>query len=89
MLAGNGASAECCRLVKVEAEPATTRVRVCDPNAASGCTTALFEGEVAAGAPREVCSSADSINYQEWDVAAGSYGPMTEARCEPNGDVEI
>jgi hypothetical protein len=35
------------------------------------------------------CAIADSINYQEWDAAAGSYGPMTEARCEANGDVEI
>jgi hypothetical protein len=79
----------CCDLVKIEPDPATTRVRVCDPGAASGCTTWLFEGDVASGAPHEVCAVGDSIEYQEFDVASGAYGPTTQARCEEDGDVEL
>jgi hypothetical protein len=88
-LAPQASLSACCDLVKVEADPATTRVRVCDPGAASGCATWLFEGDVASGAPREVCAVGNSIEYQEFDVASGAYGPTTQARCQEDGDVEL
>jgi hypothetical protein len=31
----------------------------------------------------------DSIEYQEFDVASGAYGPTTQARCEEDGKVEL
>ena len=81
--------AACCDLVKVEGDPATTQVRVCDPVASSGCTSWVFEGDVTFGTPREVCVAGTSLTYQELDPQSGAYGPPTEARCDAEIDVEL
>lgn len=88
-LVPSGARAACCQLAKVEAEPAMTHVRVCEPATSSGCATWIFEGDVTFGTPHEVCAAGEAITYQELDPAQGSYGPPTEARCEEGRDVEL
>lgn len=90
VLTADGASAACCDLRKVEAEPATTRVRVCDAGAAGACETAwLFDGDVAFGTPQPICISGEALRYQEFDPATGMFAPPIDARCDEDTDVEL
>jgi len=83
------ARSACCDLVKVEAEPASTHVRVCDPDASSGCSNWVFEGDVAHGTPQQTCVSGTSLVYQERLDAGSDWSPQTEARCDAEIDVEL
>jgi hypothetical protein len=88
MWAANGFAA-CCDLVKLEGDPATTHVRVCDPSVSAECASWMFEGDVAHGAPQQICVAGSSLTYQEHDAASNAWSPATEARCDAETDVEL
>lgn len=83
------AAAGCCELLRVDAEPASSAVRVCDSVEGSDCAAPLFEGTVSYGTPQPICSSADTVSYRELDTVTGSYGPPIVARCDAATDVEL
>jgi hypothetical protein len=87
MLVSASARADCCGLVKIDATPASTQVRVCD--AATSCATPLFEGVVDVGLSQPLCAAGNVVSYQEYDPATAAYGPLTEARCDVETDVEL
>jgi len=88
LLAGQDASAACCRLVKLDRETPSSQVRVCDPNPDGGCGRVLFAGTLALGETHSVCAGAGTLIYQEFDASLEAYGPFTEAVCD-GGDVEL
>ena len=83
------ADANCCRLVKIEAVPELTRVRVCALSDGADCATPRYEGEVRFSAPVSVCAAGEQLLYRELDSATNTYGAATEARCEDGIDVEL
>lgn len=83
------AVAACCELRKIDADPPSARVRVCDPATTPSCAEWLYDGTLATGDSTPVCAASDRVSYQEWDTTAAAWGPTTEARCEDGGDVEI
>jgi hypothetical protein len=83
------ATAGCCELRRVDANPATAAVRVCDSAEGSDCAAPLFEGAVTYGTPQPICSSADTVSYRELDAVTGSYGPPIVARCDAATNVEL
>lgn len=82
-------AAACCQLTKVDAEPLTTQIRVCDPAAVEGCATWILERSFTAGETASVCVSGEIVRYQEWDPVLDAWGPDTDARCEVGGPVEL
>lgn len=87
VLAGR-VSAECCRVVRVDANSSSTNVRVCEPGPAHSCGAPLFTGSLALGQAQDICAAGGTIVYQEYDPAQGSYADPVEARCD-GGDVEL
>lgn len=82
------ASADCCRIVKVDAEIPSTQVRVCEPDATGGCGSVLLLRSFGVGESETVCSQTDAIVYSEFDAAIGAFGPFVGAVCA-GGDVEL
>jgi|GEM_PF-7110323 len=87
-LLGEPARAGCCRVVKVDAETATERVRVCADGGGGVCGGVLYEGPLPLGSAREVCTDLPTLVYEEWDAIRAAYGPPTIAVCD-GGDVEL
>ncbi len=83
------ALADCCRLVKVEAEPASVGVRVCAVDTGPECAVPLFEGELAHGTPAPICSSGTQVIYRELDSTSGELSAPTTAACTASADVEL
>ena len=83
------ASADCCRLIKVEPQPTQTQVRVCDGSAGPACAQPRYDGSVRFGAPVNFCSDTDQVTYQELDPATNSYGAPISARCDGTFNVEL
>lgn len=81
--------AACCELVKVEAEPSLTRVRVCDSAEGADCAQPRYEGDVTFGAPVSICTSAASVTYRELEPTSGALGAAVTARCDESTDVEL
>jgi len=88
-LAAQTATAACCTLRKIDADPPSAHIRACDPVATPSCTTWLYDGTLTAGESASVCAASDRVLYQERDPATEAWGPTTEARCEDGGDVEL
>src|SRR5262245_42437229 len=82
------ADAECCRVVKTDAETPSTTVRVCEPGPAQSCASELFTGALSLGQSHDVCAQGATIVYQELDPAQGAFDDPVAARCE-GGDVEL
>ena len=82
------AHAGCCRIVKVDTTTSAAVVRVCAPDANEGCAAVLFEGTLALGASRNVCTDEPTIVYQEQDASTGVFGGLVGAVCD-DGEVEI
>ncbi len=82
------ASADCCRVVRVDPESAGHPVQVCEPTADGQCGTVLFNGTIGLGDGENLCSYHDTIVYREFDADLGAFGSEVEAVCE-GGDVEI
>lgn len=80
--------AACCRLVRVDAETAASPVRACENDGSDACGSVLFSGTLAVGESQEVCAAGDTIVYQEWDPALGTFAQPVTAVCA-GGDVEI
>ena len=59
--------AGCCEIRRVEANPPSATLRVCDSAVSSDCEAPLFEGSVAYGTPQPICSTADILSYRELD----------------------
>ena len=89
VLAALGARADCCRLIKVDAELPPVTLRACEIDASGGCGTVLFLGTLALGESREVCTNDPTILYQEYDDALAEFGPPIRAVCETGVDVEL
>lgn len=85
------ATGACCELRKIDTDPPTTQVRVCDPATTSGseCDPWLYDGTLAAGEAAPICTASEFVWYEEWDEVEGTWGPTTEARCEAGGKVEL
>lgn len=82
------ARSACCSLVRTDADVPSFALRACENDGNDACGAVLFSGPLAVGESRELCATGDTIVYQEWDPAIGSYfGPVT-AICA-GGDVEI
>ncbi len=79
----------CCKLRKIDSEPAVAQVRACDPSAATPCTEWIFEGTLTPGQSNAVCVAGDQLRYEEWDALRGAWSPPVEARCEDGGTVEL
>ena len=88
VLAAGEVGAQCCRVVKTDAETPSSSVRVCQPGPARSCATELFAGALALGEGQDVCVASDTLVYQEVDPDTGAYGEPVEARCD-GGDVEL
>jgi hypothetical protein len=82
------ARAGCCRVAKVDTSTTSAVVRVCTPDASEGCAAVLFEGTLALGASRNVCTDEPTIVYQEQDASTGAFGGLVGAVCD-DGEVEI
>lgn len=89
LLTVRGALGACCELRKIDADPPTMQVRVCDPATTPACASWLYDGTIAAGESELICTSGDLAWYEEWDETAGIWGPLTKARCEDGGAVEL
>jgi len=83
------ATATCFELRKIDASFPTTQVRVCDPVATPDCASWLYHGALSVGQSVQMCALGDVVWYEEWDEAAGAWGPTTEAHCEAGGVVEL
>ena len=88
-VAARMATAACCELRKIDADPPAAQIRACDPATEPSCAGWLYDGTLAAGESATVCATSDRVLYQEWDLTAGAWGPSTEARCEEGGAVEL
>lgn len=84
----SGVGAECCRVIKTDADTPPASVRVCDRGSAHSCGAELFAGTLALGQSQQVCAAGDTIVYQELAAAPATYGDPVEARCD-GGDVEL
>lgn len=82
------ASADCCRLVKVDDGIPSSQIRACEPDAAAECGELLFAGTLAVGESQEICVGARILVYEEYDAALAAYQPPVEAVCDAN-DVEL
>lgn len=89
LAASRAAFADCCRVVKTDAETPPATVRVCEPARVTpdGCGSVLHLGTLDLGESVEVCSPTATIRYAEFDDRAADFGPSVEAVCQ--GDVEI
>lgn len=83
------ALADCCRLVKIEAVPASVGVRICEVDAGPECAIPLFEGNLVHGTPAPICSSGTQVIYRELDPASGELAAPTTAACTASADVEL
>ena len=83
------AQADCCRVVKTDAEPPTSTVRICERGPNNTCWPELVTSTFAEGDDENVCSAGNTIVYQELDPALGSYKPPIVARCTEGSDVEL
>jgi hypothetical protein len=88
VFAAQAASAECCRLLKVDAETPPSQLRACEPDLAGECGALLFVGTLALGEEQAICASSDEIVYQEFDEALAAFQPPVRAICDDN-DVEL
>ena len=88
VLLAEGARAQCCRIVKIDAETPPAIVRVCEVGPQRSCGAVLFYGTFELGTDRNVCAAGSTIVYQELDPVGGVFGPSVEARCD-GGDVEL
>lgn len=87
-LAASEVRAGCCRVRRVDPGTPTGTVRVCEPDGNGGCGTVLFEGTLALGDVQNICVSAQTVVYQEYDTTLSAYGPPTQAVCD-GADVEL
>lgn len=87
-LSASVASAECCRLVKVDDATPASQLRACEPDADGECGGLVFAGTLAVGESQTICASTDRIVYEEYDEALGGFQPPVEAVCD-GGDVEL
>lgn len=83
------AHAACCQLTKIDAEPPSTQVRVCEASTPAECTTWLFEGSISEGQTVPICAASGSVIYQELLLSTETYAPPIEARCDEGGRIEI
>ncbi len=83
------AQAVCCQLTKIDADPSSTQVRVCEASAPAECTTWLYEGSLTEGQTVPICAASGSVIYQELLPSTETYAPPIEARCDAGGRIEI
>src|SRR5262245_41392344 len=88
LLAPSAAQAGCCRLIRIDPPANGGRLQACDPDAAGGCGSVLFDGTLGTGETQQVCSSADTIIYLEYNASQSAFGPSTEALCT-GADVQL
>jgi len=88
-MAPQAAIAACCELRKIDADPPSAQIRVCDPATTPSCAEWLYDGSLATGDSASVCTVSDRLVYQEWDPEVAAWGPDTEARCEDGETVEL
>ena len=81
-------AAECCRIVKVDADTPPVVLRVCTPDAAGACGTELFSGTLVLGEQELVCSQTSTIVYQKYDAGTGAFKAPVRAACN-GADVQI
>lgn len=78
--------AGCCDVRKVDDDVLAISLRVCEPAGAHACGAMLFEGPLSFGQSQHVCTTGETILYQE--DTGGGLGPPVEAVCSGD-DVEI
>jgi hypothetical protein len=88
LLASFDADAGCCRLVKADPETSSTHIRACVPNSEGACGEILFEGTLELNDESEICSTSETILYQEFSTNEGVFGLPVSAQCN-GGDVEL
>jgi hypothetical protein len=86
--AATGARAGCCDVAKVDTETPATTVQICEPGADGSCGGVLFSGALNLGDSQNVCSSGETIVYQEWDDQEAAFAAPITAFCD-GGAVEL
>jgi hypothetical protein len=83
-----GAHAGCCDVTKVDTESSAPSVRVCEPAADGSCGNVLYTGALNLGDSENVCTSGETIVYQEWSDQEAAYAAPVSAFCD-GGVVEL
>jgi len=88
LCAASAAEAGCCWLVKVDSEIPMSTVRACSDDGEGNCGSEIFSGSLSFGESVQVCTTSETLVYQEWDDEQGGFGPPISAVCD-GGEVEL